>query len=204
MATEYFGSTVGACSDVLGTTSGKSSLNYYSRYLGQANEASIFRNTLINENSAKTGTLERQMRNFKAYMEDGQEDEALAAYQKLLTEMAKQEEFANLDEEGLKVRAEQLLEGYLSDKAGEDVELTKYITKYAANASEQSKQKTWFNNGKIDETTEEDLLKEICDIDKEKHVSGGRKFLNFIDNTLLLPFKLIAEGCDALFGPDHH
>ena len=141
--------------------------------------------------------------NVKSMLSQGREDAALEAYNELLTEMKSQDRYSQLvDENGndsqLRAVARQLIEAEL-----EDGDLEKFIKDNAVSASGRSWQKTFFNNDKIDDCTEEDLLNAMCNMDEEKNVSVGQYILEGICHALILP-RLFTEAGDALFGGKYH
>ena len=119
MTIDVFRSTVTSGYGANGTTS---SLNYYSRYVQQSYETSLMEESISNEYNAKNGVIDKQLSLFAKYMEEGREDDAMAAYHKLIEEMKKQDVYQGIDDEGIKVLAEQKIIEYLSKGQDEEVD----------------------------------------------------------------------------------
>ena len=126
-------------------------------------------NTLQTSQAYEIGTagndavLASKIDNFTSYIENGQEDRALEAYQELLEQMKSQARYAQLitedgDDTQLRAIARQLIEG----DTGVDLEdLIRECTRDAKGVEYQQKM---FGTDKVDSVTQEQLLEEVCDI----------------------------------------
>jgi hypothetical protein len=122
--------------------------------------------------SGRDAAISADIKNITNYLDQGQEDKAMAAYQNLLDEMSEQTRYAQLvsddgDDTQLRAVARELIE----EELGSD--LNDYIVENASNSFERGLEINW--NG--DNYQEEDLLKEMCNVDTTNRLSGVKKVL---------------------------
>ncbi len=113
--------------------------------------------------SGRDAALDTKISNIGSYLAKGQEDKAMTAYQELLEQISSQERYSQIakDETQLKSIARQMIEAEI----GTDLE--DFIRENAKTASGVEAQKllSW---GNCDSTSQEDLLKAMCDIDEDE------------------------------------
>ena len=148
--------------------------------------------------------MDKQISNFRTYLEGGKEDKALAAYEALIEEMSMQQRYANLSESQIQAIAKEIIEAELSAEAGEPVSLEDYIKEHAVGVNGQGWQKVFLNNHKIDDANEATLLNRICGMDEEEEMTAGQKILQGITTVVLSPEKALTELGDFLFGGNSH
>lgn len=133
-------------------------------------------NTLQQSQAYEIGTagndavISSKIDNFTSYIENGQEDNALEAYNELLEQMKLQARYSQLitedgDDTQLRAVARQLIE---SD-AGVDLEdLIRECTRDAKGVEAQK----MYRGEYCDSTTQEELLEQVCDIkEQEGHLN---------------------------------
>ncbi len=176
-----------------GTTSGSyygtglSTTNFWNTdYLDKKDNYNQAKEGIDVQGAARDAVMDTQIANFTNYLSSGREDEAMEAYNKLIEEMSQQTRYAGCSDAQLQSIAREIIEMELSEQAGENVDLETYIRENAANAAEQSTQKTLWCNDKVDSVTEEQLLNTICGLNEEEYVSPGRKVGNFLLNVVTL------------------
>lgn len=155
--------------------------------------------------TGRDSAIDTDISNIMYYLENGYEDKAMEAYETLLNEMTSQTRYAQLvsesgDDTQLRAVARTLIEQQIYEKTGTNTGLDEFIKDNAVSASGLSWQKTFLNNSKLDENTQEDLLNAMCNMNEEKHVTGGQYVLEAIC-TIVKPFT---ELGDFLFGGKHH
>ncbi len=121
------------------------------------------------EYAGRDAALDSKISNICTYLENGREDKALSAYQELLAEISSQERYAQISQNDsqLKAIAKQLIESHLDE--GQTLE--EYIRANTANSFERGFEINWDG----DKYQEEDLLKEICDLDETTSTDGLKK-----------------------------
>lgn len=154
--------------------------------------------------AARDAVMDKQISNFRTYLEGGKEDKALAAYEALIEEMSMQQRYANLSESQIQAIAKEIIEAELSAEAGEPVSLEDYIKEHAVGVNGQGWQKVFLNNHKIDDANEATLLNRICGMDEEEEMTAGQKILQGITTVVLSPVKALTELGDFLFGGNSH
>ena len=174
MATGYWGSDLSQGYSNYATSTngyGSSYANYAKTYMEQRHENNVFAQTLSNEDESKTLILNEDADNFIYQIESQQEDEAAAAFNALLEDMANMPEYASLvkinedgtkDYRAIRPKATQIVIQALAERDGKEpneIDLEKWLEKNTANVSEQHCQynSTW-NDSIVDETTTEDLI----------------------------------------------
>lgn len=170
--------------DVLGTSSiqtycqnytgytGYTGYSGYSSYLDpeyqeELHDNKTYSNSIYNGDQTEASALDYAVIDFVSYIEDGEEDHALEAYNDLLEELKKQSNFQGLigedgDESRLKTTARSLLESYLSGRDGGQVDLEQWFEDETQNIKERDRQKGFtFRESRVDETTTEDLIEAV-------------------------------------------
>ncbi len=162
---------------------------YNTDYLDRKYDYNKVKDSYETKDSAEDSSIETKISNILYLIESGYEDKAMEAYSALLETMGEQSQYSTLSEDELQAAAKSLLDAQVEeDTEGEYTNVSDYIVEYAADAGQNSTQKVLWKNSKVDETTEEDLLREICGIDTDDTVSAGRKIGNFLLNVVTLGF----------------
>lgn len=137
--------------------------------------------------SGRDAALNTKISNIASYLANGEEDKAMAAYEKLLTEMESQTRYGQLvsesgDDSQLKAVARQLIE---SEIGGDLEEFIRENSRDAAGVHAQQIRTL----GNCDSTSKEDLLLAMCDIEEDK---SNNILLNAV-STLAMPFETIGN-----------
>ena len=104
-----------------------------------------------------------KINNFVSYLENGQEDRALEAYQELLEQMKQQTKFQQLvSENGDDAQLRAVNREFIESEIGVDLE--DLIREYSRDAKGVEYQQKMFGKDKVDSVSQEDLLAEICDL----------------------------------------
>lgn len=116
--------------------------------------------------AGRDAAIETSISNIISYLEKGQEDKAIVAYETLLSQMQSQTRYSQLVEESgddtqLRSIARQLIEA----EAGTDLE--ELIRDNTRDSIGVQKQKL-YRGDLCDSTTQEELLLEMCNIDEEE------------------------------------
>ena len=120
-----------------------------------------------NMDYAEDSVLDSKIRNILTFIENGKEDKAIEAYNKLIEEMGGQTRYAQLSQSEIKAMARQMIESQLED--GET--LDNFIRENTANSFERGFEINWDG----DKYQEEDVLREICDLDETTTTDGLKK-----------------------------
>lgn len=155
-------------------------------------------NTLQQSQAYEIGTagndavMSSKIDKFTSYIENGEEDKALAAYQELLEQMKLQTRYSQLvtedgDDTQLRAVARQLIE---SD-AGVDLE--ELIRECTRDAKAVQKQQLYRGVEFCDSTTQEELLAETCDLEEQE----GK--LNCVEKAWHGLFGGIAKAWNSVF-----
>ncbi len=150
---------------------------------GQITSASLFDEKFLDRkdgynqrreayNVAKAGrdaAINKKISNLISYIENGKEGKAMKEYGKLLEEMSKQDRYAQLtngdDDTQLRAVARQLIE------SNADVDLEELIKDNLDTSFERG-----FKVSFEDKTyTQEDVLKEMCDLDETNKITGLKR-----------------------------
>lgn len=178
--------TSGTASASAFTTSGGISVNslYNTEYLDSKYNYADTKEGYEMSYAGRDAVLDTQISNIITYLQNGQEDKAMAAYEKLINEMSTQTRYESIAEsEGqLQAVARQLIEAEL----GSDLE--EYIRENARDAAGVEAQKIR-TLGNCDSTSQEDLLLAMCDIEEEK----GSNFLLDAVSVVAMPFELLGN-----------
>ena len=121
------------------------------------------------EYSGRDAAIDSKIANLCTYIEQGREDKAMEAYQELLNEISSQGRYAQISENDTHLRAvaRQMIESNLE----EGLSLEDFITENTANSFERGFEINWDG----DQYQEEDLLKEMCDLDETTSTDGLKK-----------------------------
>ena len=124
--------------------------------------------------SGRDAALNTKISNDCTYLKEGKEDRAIEAYQALLDEISSQERYAVIaeNESQLKAIAKELIQSNLED--GQTLE--DFIRENTANSFERGFEINWDG----DKATQEDVLKEICDLDETTSTDGLKKAGGYI------------------------
>ncbi len=138
---------------------------YTPEYQQQLYDNQVYGNSLFNYDQSQSGAVEQKVANFVSYIEDGEEDLATHAYNDLLQELNKNNNFQNEirsdgDDAQLRASANAAISKYLAQREGKDVDIEDWLEDNTADASEQHCQyaSTW-NDDIVDKNTTEDLIK---------------------------------------------
>lgn len=176
------------------TSGGVTSASLYNTdYLDQKYEYQDTRESYELAYSGRDAAIETKISNISTYLAEGKEDKALAAYNELLEEMNAQTRYAQLvgedgDDTQLRAVARQLIEAELGGS------LEEFIRANAKdNAAVENQQiRSW---GNCDSTSQEDLLKEMCNIDEEEgHSNIFTKALNVIASPFRVAWNELFNG----------
>lgn len=142
--------------------------------------------------SGRDAVLSSKISNVCSYIENGQEDNAMKAYQELLAQMETQTRYAQLitedgDDSQLRSIARQLIESETG------IDLEEYIKAYTRDAKGVESQKL-YRGEYCDSTTQEELLREMCDLEVEE----GQ--LNIFEKGWHGLWGGIAKGWNSIFG----
>lgn len=142
------------------------------------------------QESAYDASLDMYISNIISYIESGQEDKAMAAYNELLTQMSSQSRYSQItgDSAQLQAIAKQLIEMNLEDETLEEL-----IRDNTRDAVDVEKQKC-YRGKNCDSTTQEQLLKAMCGLDEEEG------HMNIVQDVWHGFFGLFARGWNGLFG----
>lgn len=140
--------------------------------------------------AGRDAALDTSISNIISYIEKGQEDKVIAAYEKLIEEMSSQARYSSIaeNEAQLKAVARQLIE------AETGVSLEDFIRENTRTQAQVEHQKvlTW---GNCDSTSQEDLLLELCDIDEDRgHGNVVVEFLAGIASPFVVGFNALFNG----------
>ena len=122
---------------------------------------------LHNQDQAEALTLENTIKDFVSYVENGEEDHALEAYNDILVELQKQSNFDGLmredgDDSMLRATAYKQIETYLCNRDNEQVDVEEWLEDETQNIKERDRQKGFtFKEDRVDETTTEDLVEAL-------------------------------------------
>ena len=178
--------TSGTASASTFTTSGGISVNslYNTEYLDSKYDYADTKEGYEMSYAGRDAVLDTQISNIIAYLGDGQEDKAMAAYEKLIEEMSTQTRYESIAESDgqLQAVARQLIEAEL----GSDLE--EYIRTNSRDAAGVQAQQIR-TLGNCDSTSQEDLLLAMCDIEEEK---GSNILLDAV-SVLAMPFELLGN-----------
>ena len=121
------------------------------------------------EYTGRDAALDSKISNICTYIEQGREDKAMAAYQELLDEISSQGRYEQIaeNETQLKALAREMIESNLEDGTS----LEDFIKSNTANCFERGFEINWDG----DQYQEEDLLKEMCDLDTTTSTDGLKK-----------------------------
>ncbi len=145
--------------------------------------------------AGRDSAINADIANFTTYLENGEEDKALAAYQSLLEEMSSQERYSQLvSESGDDSQLRAIARTMIEESIGDDTSLEDYISKYARKQSSVENQQMLWGSSKCDSTSREDLLNEVCNLDVEEGHS------NIVQKGFFGVVGLFAKAGDFLFG----
>ena len=142
------------------------------------------------QESAYDAAIDVNISNIISYIESGQEDKAMAAYNELLTQMSAQRRYSQIsgDNAQLQAIAKNLIEMNLEDGSLEDL-----IRDNTRDAVAVQKQKC-YRGKNCDSTTQEELLKTMCGLEEEEG------HMNILQTLWHGAFGLVAKGWNGIFG----
>lgn len=137
--------------------------------------------------SGRDAAINTKISNIASYLANGEEDKAMAAYEKLLSEMEAQTRYGQLvseegDDSQLRAVARQLIESEI----GGDLE--EFIRENSRNAAGVEAQKIR-TAGNCDSTSQEDLLLAMCDIEEDK----SHNLLLDAVSVIAMPFECLGN-----------
>mgnify|MGYP006916233784 CR=1 FL=1 len=138
--------------------------------------------------AGRDASINASIANIDSYIKNGEEDKVLKAYNQLLTEMSAQTRYSQLiTEDGNDLQLRSVARQLIEQQIGCNLE--EYLEKNTADEAEtKNKQILYWNNA--DSTSQEDLLLEMCNIDKDgKHLNPVVGFFS----TLISPFTSFAN-----------
>lgn len=117
--------------------------------------------------AGRDAVIDTKIANLCTYIEAGKEDKAMKAYQELLAELSGQDRYSQVSENNdqLKAMARQMIEAQIGGS------LEDFIKANTANSFQRGFEINWEG----DEYQEEDLLKEMCDLDETGRFDGLEK-----------------------------
>ncbi len=142
--------------------------------------------------SGRDAAISTSISNITKYIENGEEDKVIQAYDELLNQMSTQERYSQLvSEEGDDTQLRSIARQLIESEIGCD--LVDYIQdKTKSNKSSENQRLLWGDN--CDTTTSEDLLKEMCNLDLEKGHS------NLFQKGFFAFCGIFTKAYDAIFG----
>ena len=142
------------------------------------------------QESAYDAALDVNISNIISYIENGQEDKAMEAYNQLLSQMSTQSRYSHIanDNAQLQAIAKQLIEMNLEDGNLEDL-----IRDNTRDAVAVQKQKC-YRGRHCDSTTQEQLLKSMCGLEEEEG------HMNILQTLWHGTFGLVAKAWNGIFG----
>ncbi len=174
---------------------------YTPEYQQQLYDNQVYGNSLFNYDQSQSSALEQKVKNFVSYIEDGEEDYAAQAYNELLQELNKNNNFQNQvrsdgDDAQLRASANAAIAKYLETRDGKTVDVEDWLEDNTADAHERHRQLAAGWRQSVDETTTEDLIKMMTG--REIRVEGADNY-HFGDITL----NTVVSFWNLIFGPDH-
>ena len=165
----YFsGAGIGSVSLSSGGTISSASL-FDEKYLEKRNGYDQKRDSYGIAKAGRDAAINKNISNLVSYIENGKEGKAMKEYTKLLEEMAKQERYAQLiqgdDDTQLRAVAKELIE----NNANVDLE---ELIKENTDASFARGFKLNFEHNAY---TQEEILKELCDLDETNKLTGVKR-----------------------------
>lgn len=139
----------------------------------------------------RDAAISTKISNICSYLENGQEDKAMEAYNELLEEMNSQTRYAQLSEDGNDTQLKSVARQLIETELGTDLE--SFIRENTRDAKGVESQKL-YRGEYCDSTTQEDLLEAMCDIEEEEG------HLNIFEKGWHGFWGGIARGWNALFG----
>ncbi len=170
-------------------------VTYNKEYQEQLHENETYGTSIFNFDQSQSGSLEQKVANFVSYIEDGEEDYAVQAYNELLQELNKNTNFQNEirtdgDDAQLRASANAAIKKYLEARAGKEVNIEDWLEENTADCHEQHKQyvATW-DDSIVDQNTTEDLIKVMFGREVRKEGADRYHF---------------GDGCRAVFAGFHN
>jgi hypothetical protein len=175
---------------------------YTPEYQQQLYDNQVYGNSLFNYDQSQSSALEQKVKNFVSYIEDGEEDLAVQAYNDLLQELNKNNNFQNQvradgDDAQLRASANAAIAKYLETRDDKTIDIEDWLEDNTSDVHEQHKQycSTW-DDSIVDENTTEDLIKMMTG--REVRKEGGDRY-HFGDGCR----NVFASFHNWLWGRDH-